>query len=209
MRNVLAELGAIVNRRNHLNAPAGRTRSPFGPPRSSAMTRFMRRAIVAYDRTAPRRGLRHRVRRRNDRGCERHDARHDPQRGRPEISANGARRCCCDRPWAPLVRRRAAGGGPKRLIVTRRILAIASDPSHRNALFWNPTGAHSKRPSPRWVARRPPCDDWRDRGVRSFSAAYDAFHLTQAAERTFRADDRCFRKYAELDAGQSARPPWT
>ena len=37
-------------------------------------------------------------------------------------------------------------GGPraarrKRLVVTRQIAALAADPAHPNALFWNPTGA--------------------------------------------------------------------
>src|SRR5579863_10516014 len=51
-----------------------------------------------------------------------------------------------DRAAAVVHGRRSHEGGPragrrKRLIATRRIAALASDPAHPNALLWNPAGA--------------------------------------------------------------------
>jgi len=95
-----------------------------------------------------------------------------------------------DRAAAVVHGRRSHEGGPragrrKRLIATRRIAALASDPAHPNALLWNPAGAAL-------------AEALKALGVGDGSIAiiggseifglfmplYDAFHLTRAERAT-------------------------
>jgi len=78
-------------------------------------------------------------------------------------------------------------GGPraarrKRLIVTRRIAAIAPDPSHPNALLWNPAGASPEEAIAMLGARAGAIAVIGGPDVFGlFLPLYDAFHLTRAA----------------------------
>jgi dihydrofolate reductase len=81
-------------------------------------------------------------------------------------------------------------GGPhaarrKRLVLSRRIAAIAPDPSHSNALLWNPDGATLEQALEAFgvgdgtiaVIGGPEVFDL-------FLPRYDAFHLSRAANAT-------------------------
>ena len=78
-------------------------------------------------------------------------------------------------------------GGPraarrKRLVVTRQIAATAPDPSHPNALLWNPTGATIEQAIAELGAPSGAIAPIGGTEVFSmFLPVYDAFHLTRAA----------------------------
>jgi dihydrofolate reductase len=69
----------------------------------------------------------------------------------------------------------------RRLIVTRRIPALAADPSNEKALFWNPAGASFEEA---WAALQVPDGSLAVIGGTDvfgmFLPRYDIFHLTQA-----------------------------
>jgi len=78
-------------------------------------------------------------------------------------------------------------GGPraarrKRLIVTRRVAAIAPDPAHPNSLLWNPAGATIEQAIAELGASDGAIAPIGGTEVFSmFLPVYDAFHLTRAA----------------------------
>ena len=89
---------------------------------------------------------------------------------------------------AILVHGRHSGeGGPraayrKRIILTRAIAAIAPDPSHPNALLWNPAGATLAQAIAALGADSGTIAVIGGTGVFGFFLPlYDAFHLTRAA----------------------------
>ena len=71
----------------------------------------------------------------------------------------------------------------KRLIVTRRIPALAADPSNEKALLWNPAGASFEQA---WAALRVPDGSLAVIGGTDvfgmFLPRYDVFHLTRAPD---------------------------
>jgi dihydrofolate reductase len=83
-------------------------------------------------------------------------------------------------------------GGPraaarKRLILTRRIASIAPDPSHPNALLWNPAGASLERAIAALGAGEGTVAIIGGTEVFSmFLPFYDAFHLSRAAHAELR-----------------------
>lgn len=82
---------------------------------------------------------------------------------------------------------RSHEGGPraagrKRLIVTRRIATIAPDPSHPNALLWNPAGATLQEALAKLsVGGGTAAIIGGTEVFGMFLPLYDAFHLTRAA----------------------------
>ena len=78
-------------------------------------------------------------------------------------------------------------GGPraarrKRLILTRQIAAIAPDPTHANALLWNPLGASLEQALERLGVTEGTIAVIGGPAVFSlFLPLYDAFHLSRAA----------------------------
>jgi dihydrofolate reductase len=90
-------------------------------------------------------------------------------------------------------------GGPraarrKRLIVTRRIAAIAPDPSHPNSLLWNPSGATLEEALARLgVGGGTVAIIGGTEVFGLFLPLYDAFHLTRAA-------------YAKIPGGRAPFP---
>ncbi len=83
--------------------------------------------------------------------------------------------------------RRSHEGGPraarrKRLILTRRIGALAPDPSHPHALLWNPSGASLERALGQLgVGAGTIAVIGGTEVFGLFLPLYDAFHLTRAA----------------------------
>jgi len=94
---------------------------------------------------------------------------------------------------------RSHEGGPraarrKRLIVTRRIAAIATDPSRPNSLLWNPAGATLEEALARLdVGGGTVAIIGGTEVFGMFLPLYDAFHLTRAA-------------FAEIPGGQPLFP---
>ena len=92
-----------------------------------------------------------------------------------------------DRAAAVLHGRHSHEGGPraarrKRLVLTRQIAAIAPDPSHPNALFWNPLGATLEEALQQLGVTEGTVAIIGGRDVFSpFLPLYDAFHLSRAA----------------------------
>jgi dihydrofolate reductase len=95
-----------------------------------------------------------------------------------------------DRAAAVVHGRHSHEGGPraaqrKRLMLTRQIAAIAPDPSHPNALLWNPAGATLENALEALGA-----DDGTvaiiggPEAFDLFLPRYDAFHLSRAANAT-------------------------
>src|SRR5271155_4995403 len=82
---------------------------------------------------------------------------------------------------------RSHEGGPgaarrKRLIVTRRIASVAPDPSHPNALLWNPAGATLQEALAKLnVGAGTAAIIGGTEVFGMFLPLYDAFHLTRAA----------------------------
>jgi dihydrofolate reductase len=92
-----------------------------------------------------------------------------------------------DRAAAIVHGRHSHEGGPRaarrhRLILTRKIAALAPDPSHPNALLWNPVGASLAEA---WQALDAPEGTLAVIGGTEvfglFLPLYDAFHLSRAA----------------------------
>ncbi len=83
--------------------------------------------------------------------------------------------------------RRSHEGGPRagrrrRIIVTRQIAALAPDPSHPNALLWNPAGASFERALAEIGAINGTVAIIGGTEVFSmFLPFYDSFHLSRAA----------------------------
>ena len=92
-----------------------------------------------------------------------------------------------DRAAAVVHGRHSHEGGPraarrKRLVVTRRIAAIAPDPAHPNALLWNPLGASLEQALAQLGVGDGTIAVIGGRDVFSlFLPRYDAFHLSRAA----------------------------
>jgi len=82
---------------------------------------------------------------------------------------------------------RSHEGGPraarrKRLIVTRRVASVAPDPSHPNALLWNPAGATIEEALAKLdVGSGTAAIIGGTEVFGMFLSLYDAFHLTRAA----------------------------
>ncbi len=94
---------------------------------------------------------------------------------------------CLDRAAAVVHGVHSHEGGPraarrKRLVVTRRIAAIAPDPAHPNALLWNPLGASLEQALAQLGVGDGTIAVIGGRDVFSlFLPRYDAFHLSRAA----------------------------
>ena len=92
-----------------------------------------------------------------------------------------------DRAAAIVHGRHSDEGGPraarrKRLILTRQIAAIAPDPTHANALLWNPLGASLEQALERLGVTEGTIAVIGGPAVFSlFLPLYDAFHLSRAA----------------------------
>ena len=92
-----------------------------------------------------------------------------------------------DRAAAVVHGRHSHEGGPraarrKRLVLTRQIAAIAPDPTHANALLWNPLGASLEQALERLGVTEGTIAVIGGPEVFSlFLPLYDAFHLSRAA----------------------------
>lgn len=79
-------------------------------------------------------------------------------------------------------------GGPrakrrKRLILTRKILSLAPDPDHSNALLWNPAGAEIEEAiAAIGIGNGPIAAIGGTEMFALFLPLYDAFHLTRTAQ---------------------------
>ena len=96
----------------------------------------------------------------------------------------------------------------RRLILTRRVPAIAADPSHEKALFWNPAARRSSKPWPRWGCRTPALASSAERTRSRCSWTVMTFSICRGRPACGCPGAAGFSRGARTNAGGRPRKPW-